>query len=101
MPIADSADRTDILESGYVTATKVVGTVQLEAKVGTSRLDFRQHLTIHNYGPNTIYIGPTGVTALTGRPLFANQTIDMAVGDIAIYLIAETSNNSVVIQELA
>lgn len=102
MPIiADSADRADILESGYVAGTRVVGTVQLEAKVGDARLSFRQHLTIHNNGPGIIYIGPEGVTVQNGRPLYPGATMDMAVGDLGIYLISNTSNNTVVIQELA
>jgi hypothetical protein len=102
MPIiADSADRADILESGYVAGTRVIGTVQVEAKVGDTRLSFRQHLTIHNHGPSVIFVGPSGVTSQNGRPLYPNATMDIAVGDLGVYLIAETSNNTVVIQELS
>ena len=101
MPIVDNADRSDILESGYIAGTRVIGTVQVEAKVGESRLSFRQHLTIHNNGPGIIYIGPEGVTTQNGRPLYPGATMDMAVGDLGIFIISNTSNNTVVIQELA
>jgi hypothetical protein len=101
MPIVDNADRADILESGYVAGTRVVGTIQVEAKVGDTRLSFRQHLTIHNNGPSVIYIGPDGVTTQNGRPLYPGATMDMAVGDLGIFIIAATSGNTVVLQELA
>jgi hypothetical protein len=101
MPIVDNADRADILESGYVAGTRVIGTVQVEAKVGEVRLSFRQHLTIHNNGPGILYIGPEGVTVQNGRPLYPGATMDMAVGDLGIFLISNTSNNTAVIQELA
>jgi len=98
---SSSASRADVLESGYVAATKVVGTNQIEATAGNFRLIARQHLSIHNKGPSIIYVGPEGVTTQTGRPIFVDQILDMPIGDIGVFLVAESEDNSVTIQELA
>lgn len=99
--IQESADRSDVNESSYLTGTLTVGTTQVEVKVGASRLERRQFVSIHNYGPQTIYIGPDGVTTSSGRPIFRDQSIDLPVGNLALYLIAGTANQSVIVQELS
>jgi hypothetical protein len=98
--IIESSDRIDVNESAYVTGTITVGTTLVEAKVGAERLAKRQYISIHNYGPNTIYIGPEGTTVSTGRPVFIDQSMDIPVGNLAVCLIAEEENNIVVVQEL-
>lgn len=98
--IIESSDRIDVNESAYVTGTVTVGTSIVEAKVGVERLGNRQYLSIHNHGPNTIFVGPAGTTAATGRPLFVDQSIDIPIGNLAVYLVSEHANNTVVVQEL-
>lgn len=98
--IIESSDRIDVNESVYVTGTLTVGTSLVEAKVGDERLITRQYVSIHNYGPNTIFVGPAGTTSTTGRPLFVDQSIDIPLGNLGIYLISEHADNTVVVQEL-
>lgn len=98
--IIESSDRSDVNESVYRTGTLIVGTSLVEAKVGDDRLVSRQYVSIHNYGPNTIYVGPEGTTTSTGRPLFVDQSIDIPLGNLGIYLISEHADNNVVVQEL-
>jgi len=98
--IIESSDRIDVNESIYVTGTLSVGTSLVEAKVSAERLGNRQYLSIHNYGPNTVFVGPAGTTTETGRPLFVDQSIDIPVGNLAVYVVAEQAGNTVVVQEL-
>ena len=98
--IIESSDRIDVNESVYVTGTITVGTSLVEAKVGAERLSNRQFVSIHNYGPNTVYVGPDGVTTANGRPLFVDQSIDIPLGNLGVYIVAEQANNTVVVQEL-
>lgn len=98
--IIESSDRIDVNESAYVTGTISVGTSLIEAKVGAERLGTRQYLSIHNHGPNTIFVGPAGTTTANGRPLFVDQSIDIPIGNLAVYLVSAHANNTVVVQEL-
>ena len=99
--IQESSDRSDVVESAYVSGTLSVTTTAVEAKVGASRLAGRQILSIHNNGPGTVYIGPSGVTSATGRPLAKDQSIDIPAGNVAIFLVANSGTQSVIVQELA
>lgn len=84
--------------TSYVQGTVTVGTSQVEAKVGGSRLSNRQHLLIFNGSSNTIYIGPTGVTT-SMRPLFKSQQYDCDDCNLAVYMIAGSAGNSVIVEE--
>lgn len=99
--IIESADRSDVNESNYVSGTLSVGTTAVEVKVGSSRLERRQFISVHNYGPATIFIGPSGVTTSSGRPIFRDQSIDMPVGNLPIYVIASSAGQTVIVQELS
>lgn len=99
--IQESSDRSDVVESAYVSGTLSVTTSAIEAKVGANRLTGRQILSIYNAGPGTIYVGPSGVTSSTGRPIFRDQSIDMPAGNVAVFLIAGTGTQSVIVQELS
>lgn len=98
--ITESPDRSDVNESSYIGGTVSVGTSEVEAKVGASRLSTRQYLSIHNSGPNTVYVGPSGVTTSSGRPLFRDQSIDIPAGNLGIFVIAAQSGNTIIVQEL-
>lgn len=98
--IIESSDRSDVNESSFLSGTITVGTSVVEAKVGISRLSSRQYLSIHNNGPLTIYVGPSDVTTSSGRPIFRDQSIDIPVGDLGIYLVSGQAGNTVVVQEI-
>lgn len=96
-----SPDRADVNESSYISGPLSVTTSQVEAKVGGSRLAFRQILSIYNGGNKTIYFGPSGVTSANGIPVFANQAVNIPIGDIGVFVIASSGTQAVVIQEYA
>jgi len=90
----------DVLTDNYLNGTVTVGTSAVEAKVGTTKLQDRELLIIHNSSNNTIYHGASNVTVNTGVPIFKNQTVYIAAQQ-SVYLIASSSNNTVVVQELS
>lgn len=93
----------DIVNTDYTGGAITVGTSeQLASANGSSNLDDRQELIIYNNSSNTVYFGPTGVTTSSGIPLEPNETINVQAGDnINIYLIADSSGNSVIVQEFS
>jgi hypothetical protein len=101
MGINGGSEYADVLTDAYVAGVISVSTTQIEAKVGTSRLENREVLRIFNNSNTTLYFGPSGVTASTGEPLFKNQWINIPIGDIAVFLITASGTASDVrIQEL-
>jgi hypothetical protein len=89
----------------YKSILVTVGTTQVEAKVGASRLQDRQGVWIYNDSANTIYVGPSGVTtsgSTKGFPLFKNQSAFVELPDfVGVFLIAGSAGNSVIVQEIA
>lgn len=97
----DQAATADILNLSGETGTVVVGTSPVEAKVSSTRLEYRKVLVVHNSSNSTIYWGfsPT-ITTTTAIPIFKNQTLTIQVGDaLAVYLVAGSSGNTVIITE--
>lgn len=98
MPLSESPDLSDVVNTDYKTASVAVGTTQVEGKVGASPLVKRQILTLHNKGPNTFFYGPSGVTASTGTPIVKNQFACLATGDcVSVFMICDTGNSATVI----
>jgi hypothetical protein len=92
----------EIVNSSYVQSQVTVGTSQIEAKVGASKLSGRQALRIYNSSNTTIYFGPSGVTTSTGEPIEKKQWLTIAVGDqLAVFLIAGSAGNNVIVSEWA
>jgi len=101
--LSQSADRADVNDTGYSATVIAVGTSEVEAKVGGTRDGYRQRLLIYNDSSNVIYYGPTGVTttgSTRGVPIYKRQVAIVPVGDVAVYLIAGSAANDVIIQEL-
>lgn len=93
---------SDVTNEAYISNAITVTTTQSEAKAGANRLIGREVLTIHNNGNATIYYGPTGVTAITGTPLYKDQFVSLPVGDkIGVFLITLSGTANVRIQEFA
>lgn len=102
MPLNTNPDRIDVTEDGYTTGSVAVSTSQVEAKVGGSRLLSRQSIILYNKGSDSVYYGPSGVTASTGARLFPFQKVKLMLGDIGVYLICDTGDSAnVIVQELA
>jgi hypothetical protein len=95
----------DTRNADLTSALKTVGTTQVAAQVGASALPDRIGIFLFNDGPATLYVGPTGVTtsgATKGQPLFKNQSIYYELPDfVALFVIAGSNGNSVIIQEIA
>ncbi|MEO0271691.1 MAG: hypothetical protein ABIM30_01205 [candidate division WOR-3 bacterium] len=97
----DQVASADILNYSGVTGNIVVGTSAIEAKVGSTRLENRKVLVIYNSSNSTIYWGfSPSLTTTSGLPIFKQQTLTIQIGDaLAIYLIANTSGNNILIAE--
>ena len=95
-------DRIDVVNNTYLSGSISITITQVEAKVGASALTLRQAITITNVGNNTVYYGPTGLTASTGKPLFKNQDVAIPVGPgIQIFLLTASGTSTAIIQEWA
>lgn len=102
MSIVVNPEFSDVLQDGYVTGTVSVGTSETQAKVGSNPLSGRELLYIENRSSNTIYYGPSGVTTSNGARLFKDQFVFLPVGQgVLVFLIAGSSGNTVVVQEMA
>ena len=96
-------DRHDVNDLSYTSTVISVGTSQVEAKVGGTRNALRQRIILYNDSNSVIYYGPTGVTttgSTKGIPVYKKQIVVIPVGDVAIYLIAGSASNDVIVQEL-
>ena len=97
----------DVNNDGYVSTRATIGNAsEVEAKVGASRLEVRETLTITNVGNKTVYFGPSGFSssdAANGEPLFKRQSVTIQVGDgVGVFLRCDGSDSTdVVIQEWA
>lgn len=97
--IGESGFNADIVSS-YEQAVITVGTSQIEAKVNASRKDGRQMLRIYNGSNAVVYFGPTGVTTSTGEPIEKKQWVNIPASDaLALFLIAGSAGNSVIVSE--
>lgn len=100
MSVSYSGELNEVNDTLYVSGSITVGTSEVEAKVGSSRESGRQRLRIYNDSNSTIYFGPSGVTTSSGEPLLKRQWIELEFGDIGVFLIANSSGNNVIIQEI-
>jgi len=96
-------DRADVNDISLASAVVSVGTTQVEAKATVTRNAKRQRLLLYNDSSSVVYYGPTGVTvsgATRGVPVYKKQTVVIPVGDVAVFLIAGSASNDVIVQEL-
>jgi len=98
-----SSEFSDVNNEGYVSGSVAVTSIVIEAKVGANRLSGREVITITNKGSKTLYYGPSGVTTITGDPLFKDQFVSLPFGDaIGVFLIcAGTDTATAIVQESA
>ena len=100
MGLSSNGSFDDVNNNSFVTGTLSVGTSQVEIKVGGSKLAGRQEIVVSNNSNATVYYGPTGVTISTGMPIVKGQIFFDNIGEAsAVYLIAGSAANTVVIQE--
>ena len=96
-----SSEFSDVLNDSWLQGLVTVGTIQVEVRVGVSRSSTREMVVIHNSSNNTVYYGPSGVTTITGFPLYKNQWVEIMIGNNqALYLIAATTGNNVIVAEV-
>jgi len=101
--ISYNADRADVNDRGYSSTVITVGVTQVELKVGGARDPDRQRVLLYNDSSNTVYYGPTGVTvtgSTRGIPVFKRQIAVIPIGDVAVYVIAGSAGNEIIVQEL-
>jgi len=96
-----SAEFSDVLSDGYVTASVSVGTSEVEAKVGASRQVGREMVYLENKGTTVIYYGPTGVTTSTGARLDKKQFVFLPIGAQGVFMIGDGVGGTVIVQEIA
>lgn len=96
-------ERSEVYDSSYVGTRLTVGTSQVEAKVGATRDPERQLVILYNDSSNVVYYGPTGVSTsgvYKGFPLEKKQEVAVPIGDLGVYLIADSASNYVLCQEI-
>lgn len=101
--VSYNSDRADVNDISMASAVVSVGTTQIEAKATATRNAKRQRLLLYNDSSSVVYYGPTGVTvagATRGVPIYKKQVAVIPVGDVAIFLIAGSAANEVIVQEL-
>ena len=101
----------DDTNESYVSRKITVGNTQVKAVAnvdGITNLEGRQEVFIYNASSNkTIWYGPNGVIddspggVAQGIPLEPGETLNISLTDkVDLYLICDSSNNDVIIQEL-
>jgi hypothetical protein len=103
MGIQESPDRADVDSASYTSGVVAVGATETEAKAGGARNPLRQEVVLHNDSNATVFYGPTGVTttgATKGIPLRPRQEVFLPLGDVGVFLIADTAGNNVIVQEM-
>lgn len=102
MALSFNPDLSDVVQA-YTATRLTISTSATEAKVGVTRNPSRQLAVLYNDGTDTIYYGPTGVTASGGfgLPLAPGQAISLALGDVGIYCIVAAGTQPLIIQEFA
>jgi hypothetical protein len=97
-----NGDRIPVSEKILQHAVVTVGTSAVELKGGATRDSYRKFIIIYNDSSNTIYIGGAGVTATgatKGIPILKSQMATIPLGDMALYAIAESAGNSIIVME--
>lgn len=104
MSLVYSPDLADVNATSYTSAVLTVGTSAVELFTGGSRNPRRQALLIYNDSSATVFLGPSTVTisgSTKGVPLLPSQSTAYPAGDLAVYAIAGSASNAVLVQELA
>ena len=100
---SNEVDVRDVANNSYVTGSISVGTSEIEAKVGGSRLSERKAVRIFNNTSTIVYFGPTGLTSSIGEPIRRRQSVTVSAGpDLGVFLItASGTAGDIRIQEIA
>lgn len=77
-----------------------VNTSQTEAIVSGTDIYEREFVRIYNNGPQTVYIGPSGVTSSTGEPLRRRQWIEYALRGQSIFMITASGSSTVIVTDI-
>jgi hypothetical protein len=94
----------DGFNTDYKSKVITVGTTQVEAITGSVNLTDRKAVLIINDSDQNVYAGPSGVTTSginKGTILIPSQSLFLTAGAIRIFVIADTPNNNVIVQEFS
>lgn len=82
----------EVINDTYVSGAINITNVQVEAKVGLTRLPGRKVILIYNSTGQKVYYGASGVTKNTGILLDDKQFVSLPFGDnIPLYLIMDNN----------
>lgn len=77
-----------------------VGITEVEAICSSTDIDERESVRIYNKGSQKVYVGPSGVTASSGEPVFKNQWIDIPIKGQSVFMITASGTANVIVTDL-
>jgi hypothetical protein len=98
-----NSDRTFLVDELTQKVVSVTASAT-ELFTGVSRNPRRQVMRIYNDSTSTVFIGPTGVTAsgaTRGEPILKKESLEITIGNVAIFGIVASGTADVIITELA
>jgi hypothetical protein len=98
-----NSDRAFLVDELTQKVTSVT-TSATELFTGGSRNARRQVMRIYNDSTVTVFVGPSGVTATgstRGEPILKKESLEITIGDVAIFGIVASGTADVIITELA
>lgn len=96
----NNSEYSDVLEDVILQGVVTVGTTQTELKVGASVESEREVVRVYNKSNSTIYVGPNGVTTITGEPLKKNGFMELPIGTQSLYAIIDSGTADVIVWEI-
>jgi len=103
MPYSFDPGRADVVENSIAHGTISVGTTAVEVKAKASILDSRQVVIIYNDSNTELYFGESDVATSgprKGTPIYKKQITTFPVGEMSMYLIADSDSNNAIITEM-
>jgi hypothetical protein len=92
--VANSIDIDDGLANTALAAEAAA--VSTSAALVGSVLSSRKYLSIYNNGSKAVYIGPSGVSSVTGFPLFPGSILETRIGAaVAVHAVAASGTQDV------
>lgn len=92
-----------LLNIDFLQTNISITTLEVEAKVGVTRLDCRKSVRIYNGSDRDIFWGPSGVSSTTGEPLRKRQSVTIAAGPyLAVFIVSGMGTaNDIIIMEFS
>ena len=91
----------EIFYKGTTVLSTAVSVATTATALPASALSGRRVVSVYNNGSATIFLGASGVTTAAGFPLLPGQSINLAVGALALYGIVATGTVEARVMEVA